>query len=94
MVRSNHASIVAFPRWRIGLISGVAAIACGCTWLAACQTTASGEDSHAEKEYRTGSNIAVKDRNAPSDAKTYDPNSVQDAARSALPRPPVGLKGG
>ena len=84
MVRTKHSSVAA----------ALGGIACATVWLASCTTASTSEESHGEREYRTGSNIAVKDRSAPSDAKAYDPNSVQDAARSTLPRPPVGLKGG
>ncbi len=94
MVRSDRSSSVARPRWRLAVVAAVVASATSCLWVAACSTPSAADDSHADKEYRTGSNIAVRDRNAPSDAKAYDPNSVQDAARSTLPRPPVGLKGG
>jgi hypothetical protein len=94
MVRSDRSSSAPRPRWRLAVAAAVVATAASCLWLAACSTTTAADDSHSDKEYRTGSNIAVRDRNAPGDARTYDPSSVQDAARSALPRPPVGLKGG
>ena len=94
MVRWNRWSLVSHGHWRTKLAAVTAGAACACVWLAACSTASTGEESHGEREYRTGSNIAVKDRSAASDAKSYDPNSVQDAARSTLPRPPVGLKGG
>jgi len=94
MIRSDRPSSVARPRLRLAVAAAVAATATSCLWLAACSTTSAADDSRADKEYRTGSNIAVRDRNAAGDAKAYDPNSVQDAARSTMPRPPVGLKGG
>ena len=84
MVRSDPSSSIARLRWRLVVGAAGAATATSCFWLAACSTTSAADDSHADEEYRTGSNIAVRDRNAPSDAKTYDTNSVQDAARITL----------
>jgi len=46
------------------------------------------------KEYRTGSNLPVRDRSSPSDAKTYDPAAVQDAVGRSMPTTPAGLRGG
>jgi len=59
-----------------------------------CATMDPSEEVRTEKEYRTGSNIPVRDRGATSDAKSYDPTSVQDALQRSMPRPPSGLKGG
>lgn len=59
-----------------------------------CATPDATQEARAEKEYRTGSNIPVRDRAGPSDAKTYDPASVQDAVRRSMPPTPAGLKGG
>jgi hypothetical protein len=46
--------------------------------LGACATP-SGDSAaaHEEKEYRTGSNIPVRDRSMAGDAKTLDPGSIE-----------------
>jgi hypothetical protein len=59
-----------------------------------CATMDPSEEVRAEKEYRTGSNIPVRDRSGTGDAKSYDPASVQDALQRSMPRTPSGLKGG
>ena len=59
-----------------------------------CATMDPSDDVRMEKEYRTGSNIPVRDRSATGDAKSYDPTSVQDALQRSMPRTPSGLKGG
>ena len=59
-----------------------------------CATTPDSGEIHTNKEYRTGSNIPVRDPSSPSDSKSYDPASVQDALRSSPPMPPRGLRGG
>jgi len=51
-------------------------------------------DVKPEKEYRTGSNIPVRDRAGPSDAKSYDADSIRDALQRTMPATPAGLKGG
>jgi hypothetical protein len=46
---------------------------------AACASTADPTaESGDEKLYRTGSNLPVRERNGPSDAKSVDPASIQD----------------
>ena len=59
-----------------------------------CATPGESEEIRTDKEYRTGSNIPVRDRASASDAKSYDPASVQDALQRSMPRTPAGLKGG
>ncbi|HET9046622.1 MAG TPA: hypothetical protein VFO33_06670 [Casimicrobiaceae bacterium] len=59
-----------------------------------CATMDPSEEVRTEKEYRTGSNIPVRDRAGTGDAKSYDPTSVQDALQRSAPRAPTGLKGG
>ena len=48
--------------------------------LAACATP-SGSDTQPreEKEYRTGSNIPVRDRSAPSSVRNVDPEAIERA---------------
>jgi len=59
-----------------------------------CATMDASEDVRTDKEYRTGSNIPVRDRASSSDTKSYDPASVQDSLQRTMPRSPAGLKGG
>ena len=59
-----------------------------------CATMDPSEEVRTDKEYRTGSNIPVRDRAATGDVKSYDPTSVQDALQRSAPRGPSGLKGG
>ena len=61
--------------------------------IAGCASTDAGSGPREEKEYRTGSNLPVRDRSKPSEVKTYNPSSVEDAVRGAPP-PPAGLRGG
>jgi len=61
--------------------------------LAGCATTPDGELGELNNhEYRTGSNIPVKDRTSRADAKAYDAQSVQDAMRGTVPNLPAGVR--
>jgi len=59
-----------------------------------CATPSESGEIRTDKEYRTGSNIPVRDRASRGEATSYDPASVQDAISKSLPPPPRGLKGG
>ena len=49
---------------------------------AGCATTTDQQDEQREaREFRTGSNIPVRDRGATSDVKTMDAESIQDLRR-------------
>ena len=52
-----------------------------CALLASCATgeEAANAPPREEKIYRTGSNIPVRDRSAPTEVKTADPESLQRA---------------
>ena len=61
--------------------------------LAGCATTPDGATGDINTpEYRTGSNIPVKDRTTRADAKAYDAQSVQDAMRGGVPGLPAGVR--
>jgi hypothetical protein len=81
--------------WRIHPALAVLAALGTVLLVQGCATTPdeSGE-IHTDKVYRTGSNIPVRDRGGPSDAKSYDPASVEDAVRRSGPKTPPGLRGG
>jgi hypothetical protein len=58
--------------------------------VSACATTPDqAAESRVEKEYRTGSNIPMRDRTARSDAKDVDPALLEDVVRRGY-TPPVG----
>ena len=59
-----------------------------------CATPSDSAEVRTDKEYRTGSNIPVRDRASSADARSYDPTSVQDAISKSPPPAPRGLKGG
>ena len=42
-----------------------------------------GEEPREAREYRTGSNVPVRDRTAPSDVKTVDQSAIEDLRRRA-----------
>jgi hypothetical protein len=59
--------------------SFVAALAASAL-LCACATPASDDGQpREEREYRTGSNIPVRDRSAPSSVRTVDPEAIERA---------------
>jgi len=59
-----------------------------------CATTPDAQEARGDREYRTGSNIPVRDRASATDSKSYDPASVQDAVRRSVPPTPLGARGG
>ncbi len=77
--------------------AGSAAAVCGALALAlalqGCATPGDSTEVHTDKEYRTGSNIPVRDRTSHSDAKSYDPDSVREAVQRAMPARPIGVTG-
>ena len=86
------------PRTSLGraLAPALAVIAAFAAALAThgCATPSGSGEINTDKEYRTGSNIPVRDRASRGDAASYDPASVQDAISKSPPPPPRGLKGG
>ena len=91
----NRSSPATVRRTAHVLQPGAAALAALALMLFAsgCATTSGEWEAAPNKEYRTGSNLPVRDRSA-GDAKGYDPQSVQDAVRSSPPPMPTGLRGG
>jgi len=54
---------------------------------AACAAPAPQASERADRVYRTGSNIAVREPSAPSNVQTVDPSTLQDAMRVRQGKP-------
>ncbi len=62
------------------MVRSLAAALVATAVLAACATPSGPEaQPREEKEYRTGSNIPIRDRSAPSSVRTVDPEAIERA---------------